>query len=88
MKFKISQYAKRYGVSTRTVWNWMYNGKVKFEREPDGKHIRSADGTLINADVNGSYNILRKCMPNAFDADGVAGVLVHPVVIKATNAFH
>ena len=40
MKFKISQYAKRYGVSTRTVWNWMYNGKVKFEREPDGKHIR------------------------------------------------
>ena len=40
MKFKRSQYAKRYGVSTRTVWNWMYNGKVKFEREPDGKHIR------------------------------------------------
>jgi len=40
MKFKISQYAKRYGVSTRTVWNWMYGGKVKFEREPDGKHIR------------------------------------------------
>ena len=27
------------------------------------------------------------CMPNAFDADGVAGVLVHPVVIKATNEF-
>lgn len=40
MKFKISQYAKRYGVSTRTVWNWMYSGKVKFERESDGKHIR------------------------------------------------
>ena len=68
MKFKISQYAKRYGVSIRTVWNWMCR--------------------LINAGVNGSYNILRKCMPNAFDADGVAGVLVHPVVIKATNAFH
>ena len=47
--------------------------------------FKSADGTLINADVNGSYNILRKCMPNAFDADGVAGVLVHPVVIKTTN---
>lgn len=50
--------------------------------------FKSADGTLINADVNGSYNILRKCMPNAFDANGVVGVLVHPVVIKATNAFH
>lgn len=47
--------------------------------------FKSADGALINADVNGSYNILRKCMPNAFDADGVAGVLVHPVVIKTTN---
>ena len=50
--------------------------------------FKSADGTLINADVNGSYNILRKCMPNAFDADGVVGVLVHPVVIKTTNVFH
>ena len=49
--------------------------------------FKSADGTLINADVNGSYNILRKCMPNAFNADGVAGVLVHPVVIKTTNDF-
>ena len=40
MKFKISAYAKRYGVTTRTVWNWMYQGKVKYEREADGKHIR------------------------------------------------
>ena len=40
MKFKISQYAKRYGVSTRTVWNWMYQGKVQFERDKDGKHIK------------------------------------------------
>ena len=40
MKYKISQYAKRYGVSTRTVWNWMYKGKVNYVREFDGKHIR------------------------------------------------
>ena len=32
---------------------------------------------VINADVNGAYNILVKCMPKAF-ADGVAGVVVHP----------
>jgi putative transposase len=50
--------------------------------------FRSGSGRLINADVNGSYNILRKCMPKAFDADGVEGVLVHPVVIKTTNGFH
>lgn len=40
--------------------------------------FRSACGVLINSDVNGAYNILRKCMPKAF-ADGVAGVVVHPV---------
>jgi len=38
--------------------------------------------------VKGSYNILRKCIPNAFDADGVVGVLVHLVVMKTTNGFH
>lgn len=52
MKFKVSQYAKRYGVSTRTVWNWIYNGKVNYIREPDGKHIRvieEEDKKLTNA---------------------------------------
>lgn len=46
--------------------------------------FRSSDGLYINADVNGSYNILRKCKPKAF-ADGVMGVVVHPVIIKITN---
>lgn len=46
--------------------------------------FKSADGTLINADVNGSYNILRKCKPKAF-ADGVLGVVVHPVVLRTIN---
>ena len=36
--------------------------------------------TRINADVNGSYNILRKAVPNAF-ADGIEGLGVVPVVI-------
>lgn len=64
MKFKISQYAKRYGVSTRTVWNWMYSGKVKFNREPDGKHIsiiededkKLTDAVGIYARVSSSEN--------------------------------
>lgn len=46
--------------------------------------FRSGSGRLINADVNGSYNILRKCMPEAF-ADGVVGVIVHPRIIKIRN---
>lgn len=40
--------------------------------------FKSGNGVLINADVNGAYNILRKCMPKVF-ANGVEGVVVHPV---------
>jgi putative transposase len=41
---------------------------------------RTKDGTIICADVNGSYNILRKRRPDAFSkAKGVAGYVVHPV---------
>ncbi len=39
---------------------------------------RSLNGILINADVNGSYNIIRKVFPKAF-ADGIEGVGLHPV---------
>ncbi len=45
--------------------------------------FRSAQGILINADVNGGYNIIRKSEPNAFTrvkADGVGGCFgLHPV---------
>jgi putative transposase len=46
--------------------------------------FRAADGRLINADVNGAYNILRKAIPNAF-GNGKAGVVVHPVGITPTH---
>jgi len=60
------------------------------DHEPIGRHetyagkrvkrglFRASDGRLINADVNGSANIIRKVAPNAF-ADGVEGVVVRPV---------
>jgi putative transposase len=38
---------------------------------------KSKNGVLINADVNGSYNILRKAVPNAY-ADGIEGLGVIP----------
>jgi len=37
---------------------------------------------LINADVNGSYNILRKAVPNVF-SNGIEGVAAHPKRIKS-----
>ena len=45
---------------------------------------KSAEGVLINADVNGSLNILRKAIPNAF-ADGIKGIVVSPVKVKLSK---
>jgi len=40
--------------------------------------------TTINADVNGSYNILRKAIPKVF-ADGIEGIEVCPEIIKISK---
>jgi putative transposase len=42
--------------------------------------FRSKDGMIINADCNGSGNIIRKAFPHAF-AEGIQGVVVRPVRI-------
>ncbi|WP_293090230.1 zinc ribbon domain-containing protein [Moorena sp. SIO3H5] len=42
--------------------------------------FRNQSGILINADCNGSGNIIRKVVPNAF-VEGIQGVVVHPVRI-------
>ena len=54
-----------------------------------GKRIKrglykSAQGILVNADVNGSLNILRKAIPNAF-ADGIKGIVVSPVKVTLSK---
>lgn len=41
----------------------------------------SNNGIKINADVNGSYQIIKKVFPNAF-ANGIKGVYFHPLVIN------
>jgi len=43
--------------------------------------FQSNNGTLINSDVNGSYQIMKKVFPNAF-ANGIEGVGCHPTAIK------
>jgi putative transposase len=42
--------------------------------------FRSAAGRRINADVNGSLNIIRKAIPDSF-GQGIEGVAVRPVGI-------
>ncbi|MDH6100503.1 IS200/IS605 family accessory protein TnpB-related protein [Anabaenopsis sp. FSS-46] len=39
---------------------------------------KASNGRLINADLNGAYNILRKAVLNAF-ADGIEGLGVTPI---------
>lgn len=41
----------------------------------------SSTGIKINADVNGSYQIMKKAFPKAF-ADGIEGVALHPVRVN------
>ena len=69
-----------------------YTSKCSFlDGEPIRKHKTCAgkrvsrglylagNGQDINADVNGGYNIIRKVIPDAFDAHGIEGVAVHPL---------
>jgi putative transposase len=46
--------------------------------------FRSANNIFINADVNGSANIIRKAFPNAF-ADGIQAVVVRPLRVNLTK---
>ncbi len=43
--------------------------------------FRTATGLIINSDVNGAYNILKKAFPNAF-ADGLEGLGLVPCSVK------
>ena len=45
--------------------------------------FRSFRGKLINADVNGAYNILRKGFPNIFkNIDGIEGLGLIPLKVQ------
>jgi putative transposase len=44
--------------------------------------FKANNGRLINADVNGAFQILRKVFPNV-SADGIEGVVLRPVVVVA-----
>ena len=46
--------------------------------------FNASNGRLINADVNGSYNIMKKAFPK-FSNDGIEGFGVNPLVIKTKN---
>jgi putative transposase len=60
---------------------------IQKHHQYQGKRIsrglfRSYTRRLINADVNAAYNIMRKVVPNAFPAEGIVGVGLHPERIE------
>jgi len=65
-------------------------GKVNEEpsfsgyRKCRGLYKLKGENKVINADVNGSYNILRKAVPTAF-ANGIEGLSVIPSIITIVN---
>jgi len=61
------------------------NDEMKKDIKFSGKRVKRGlyqtnKGVLINADVNGASNIMRKVFPNIFD--GIKGVGLHPVIIN------
>ncbi len=82
--------AKLVGIAAM-VTEESYTSKCSFlDNELIGKHevyagkrvkrglFRASTGQYINADVNGSYNIVRKVVPDAFGQRD-RGCVVHPV---------
>lgn len=91
----LSYKAEQYGIQVILIEE-SYTSKCSFlDFESVEKHevyqgkrihrgvFESCDGILIHADVNASYNIMRKAIPHVFDK-GIRGAVVHPV--RATPA--
>jgi len=81
--------------SHTSLCSFLDNEPIEHHEQYMGKRIsrglyRSARGIIINADVNGAYNIVRKAIPKAFakvDADGIEGVGLHPARLREQNLF-
>lgn len=63
------------------VYSETRNPKFSGRRITRGLY-RTSTGRLINADVNGSYNILRKGLMNNHLSFNVDNPLIHPLVVK------
>ena len=44
--------------------------------------FRTQNGSVINADVNGSYNIMKKAIPNVQYTNGIEGLGVNPLLLN------
>jgi putative transposase len=91
---QIEYKARLKGIHVLTV-NEHYTSKCSFlDNEPIKKHakyvgkrisrglFKTSKGILLNADVNGAYNIMRKAFPNAITVDGIEAFGLMPQIIQ------
>ena len=69
--------------------SFLDNEPIKKRARYLGKRVnrglfRSYNGTMINADVNAGYNIIKKVVPNAISVDGIEVVGFHPYSLAIT----
>ena len=82
------------GIHVLTV-NEHYTSKCSFlDNEPIGNHetyigkrisrglFKTAKGIVLNVDVNGAYNIMKKAFPNAISVDGIEAFGLMPQIIQ------
>ena len=65
----------------------MDNESIEKHEKYVGKRIkrglfRTSNGTIINADVNAGYNIMKKAFPNSIKVDGIEAFGLMPQIIQ------
>jgi putative transposase len=91
---QIEYKAQLKGIHVVTI-NEYYTSKCSFfDKEPIQRHelyvgkrvsrglFKTSKDVLLNADVNGAYNIMKKAFPNAISADGIEAFGLMPQIIQ------
>ena len=71
---KLSNYAKNFRISCKTAYRYWKDKKLKGFQDPKTGLFKVSNGKLINADLNGALNILRK----------VVGEFKYPIEVCST----
>ncbi|MFW9878475.1 MAG: zinc ribbon domain-containing protein [Candidatus Thorarchaeota archaeon] len=67
--------------------SFLYNESIESHEQYVWKRtsrglFKTSDGKIINADVNGAYNIMKKAFPNAVSADVIEVFGLMPQIIQ------
>jgi putative transposase len=78
---------KRINESHTSKCSFLDNEKIRHHDKYIGKRIsrglfKTSEGKIINADVNGAYNIMKKAFPNAVSVDGIEAFGLMPQIIQ------